>query len=190
MNFWLDEIKAGKTISQIADSFYAAGVNYSNLTGFSSKTTNTDFINVIYKNVLGRSNGADYGGLTFWTNELTSGRATKGTLVTDILKSAHTFKGDPTWGWVANLLDNKIDVAKKFSIELGLNFNTPEESIKQGMAIASSITSSDTSKAIELIAGPSITRITLVGVYDYGDGSGGGGGDGGGDGGGGTGGGD
>ena len=159
MSFWLDEIKAGKTITQIAESFYAAGVNYSDLTGFSSKTTNNDFINVIYKNVLGRSGGADAGGLDFWNTELTSGRATKGTLVTDILKSAHTFKGDATWGWVANLLDNKIDVAKTFSIDLGLNFNTPEESIKQGMAIASSITSSDTKTALGLISAPSVTLI-------------------------------
>jgi hypothetical protein len=159
MSFWLDEIKAGKTISQIADSFYAAGVNYSDLTGFSSQTTNTDFINVIYKNVLGRSGGADSGGLTFWNNELTSGRATKGTLVTDILKSAHTFKGDATWGWVANLLDNKIAVAKEFSIDLGLNFNTPEESIKQGMSIASAITPSDTKTALGLISAPSVTLI-------------------------------
>jgi hypothetical protein len=159
MSFWLDEIKAGKSIHQIADSFYAAGVNYSELTGFSTKSTNTDFINVIYKNVLGRSGGADSGGLTFWNNELTSGRATKGTLVTDILKSAHTFKGDATWGWVANLLDNKIEVAKKFSIDLGLNFNTPEESIKQGMAIASAITPSDTKTAISLISAPTVTLI-------------------------------
>jgi hypothetical protein len=159
MSFWLDEIKAGKTINQIADSFYAAGVNYSDLTGFSSQTTNTDFINVIYKNVLGRQDGADAGGLSFWNNELTSGRATKGTLVTDILKSAHTFKGDATWGWVANLLDNKIEVAKKFSIDLGLNFNTPEESIKQGMSIASAITPSDTKTAISLISAPTVTLI-------------------------------
>ena len=159
MSFWLDEIKAGKTINQISDSFYAAGVNYSDLTGFSTKSTNTDFINVIYKNVLGRQDGADEGGLTFWNNELTSGRATKGTLVTDILKSAHTFKGDATWGWVANLLDNKIAVAKEFSIDLGLNFNTPEESIKQGMAIASAITPSDTKTAISLISAPTVTLI-------------------------------
>ena len=159
MSFWLDEIKAGKTINQISDSFYAAGVNYSDLTGFSTKSTNTDFINVIYKNVLGRQDGADEGGLTFWNNELTSGRATKGTLVTDILKSAHTFKGDATWGWVANLLDNKIEVAKKFSIDLGLNFNTPEESIKQGMSIASAITPSDTKTALGLVSAPSVTLI-------------------------------
>lgn len=151
MSFWIQEMKSGKTTNQIADAFYNAGVNYSSLTGFSSSMTNADFINVIYKNVLGRKDGADAGGLSFWEGEITSGRATRGTLVTNILDSAHTFKGDKTWGWVADLLDNKIIVAKKFSIDMGLNYNTPEESITKGMAIASAITSTDTLAAVTLI---------------------------------------
>jgi hypothetical protein len=151
MSFWIDEMKAGKTTNQVAEAFYNAGVNYSSLTGFSSSMTNADFINVIYKNVLGRKDGADAGGLSFWETEITSGRATRGTLVTNILDSAHTFKGNATWGWVADLLDNKITVAKKFSIDMGLNYNTPEESITKGMAIASAITSTDTSAAVTLI---------------------------------------
>ena len=151
MSFWIDEMKAGKTTNQVAEAFYNAGVNYSSLTGFSSSMTNADFINVIYKNVLGRKDGADAGGLAFWETEITSGRATRGTLVTNILDSAHTFKGNTTWGWVADLLDNKIAVAKKFSIDMGLNYNTPEESITKGMAIASAITATDTSAAVTLI---------------------------------------
>ena len=151
MSFWIDEMKAGKTTNQVAEAFYNAGVNYSSLTGFSSTMKNADFINVIYKNVLGRKDGADAGGLSFWEGEITSGRASRGTLVTNILDSAHTFKGDATWGWVADLLDNKITVAKKFSIDMGLNYNTPEESITKGMAIASAITPTDTSAAVTLI---------------------------------------
>ena len=151
MSFWIGEMKAGKTTNQVAEAFYNAGVNYSSLTGFSSTMKNADFINVIYKNVLGRKDGADAGGLSFWEGEITSGRATRGTLVTNILDSAHTFKGDKTWGWVADLLDNKITVAKKFSIDMGLNYNTPEESITKGMAIASAITATDTSAAVTLI---------------------------------------
>jgi hypothetical protein len=151
MSFWIDEMKAGKTINQVAEAFYNAGVNYSSLTGFSSTMTNTDFINVIYKNVLGRKDGADASGLSFWETEITSGRATRGTLVTNILDSAHTFKGNKAWGWVADLLDNKITVAKKFSIDMGLNYNTPEESITKGMAISGSITPTDTTAAVTLI---------------------------------------
>ena len=106
---------------------------------------------MIYKNVLGRKDGADADGLKFWNDSLTSGKANRGTLVTNILDSAHTFKGNTTWGWVADLLDNKITVAKKFSIDMGLNYNTPEESITKGMAIASAITPTDTGAAVTLI---------------------------------------
>jgi subtilisin-like proprotein convertase family protein len=151
MSFWIDEMKAGKTTNQVAEAFYNAGVNYSSLTGFSSTMTNADFINVIYKNVLGRKDGADAGGLSYWEAEITTGNVTRGILVSSILDSAHTFKGNTTWGWVADLLDNKITVAKKFSIDMGLNYNTPEESIMKGMAIASAITSTDTTAAITLI---------------------------------------
>jgi Ca2+-binding RTX toxin-like protein len=59
MSYWIDAMKSGQSINQVAESFYNAGVNYSSLTGFSSTMTNADFINVIYKNVLGRKDGAD-----------------------------------------------------------------------------------------------------------------------------------
>jgi hypothetical protein len=159
MSFWIDEMKSGKTTNQVAEAFYNAGVNYSSLTGFTATMTNSDFINVIYKNVLGRKDGADAGGLSFWDGALTSGQANRGTLVTNILDSAHTFKNNATWGWVADLLDNKITVAKKFSIDMGLNFNTPEESITKGMAIASAITPTDTSAAVTLIG---VTEANLL----------------------------
>jgi hypothetical protein len=151
MSYWIDAMKSGQSINQVAESFYNAGVNYSSLTGFSSAMTNADFINVIYKNVLGRKDGADADGLLYWQTEITLGRETSGTLVNKILDSAHTFKGNATWGWVADLLDNKITVAKKFSIDMGLNYNTPEESITQGMAIAAAITPTSTAVAISLI---------------------------------------
>ena len=68
-----------------------------------------------------------------------------------ILDSAHTFKGRPDFGWVADLLDNKYVVGKRFAIDFGLSFNTPEESISKGMQIAAAVTSTDTSVAIGLI---------------------------------------
>ena len=159
MSYWLDQVKAGQTFNQIAESFYNAGVAYSQLTGFSSTMSNADFINVIYKNVLGRKNGADAGGLSHWEGALLRGEASRPSLVSQILSSAHTYKGDTTWGWVADLLDNKITVAKKFSIEMGLNYNTPEESITNGMAIASAITPTDTTAAVTLIGVPEANLI-------------------------------
>ena len=39
------------------------------------------FVNLVYKNVLGRSEGADTEGLIYWTTALAAGRETHGSLV-------------------------------------------------------------------------------------------------------------
>ena len=149
--YWIGQMNAGQSINQIAESFYNAGIQFSSLTGFSSTMSNDDFVNVIYRNVLGRSEGGDTGGLTYWSGALANHTETHGSLVSTILSSAHTYKGDATWGWVADLLDNKITVANQFAVDWGLNYNTPNESITQGMAIAAAVTSTSTAAAIALI---------------------------------------
>ena len=151
LSFWLTQLKAGSAINPIADSFYGVGVQYTSLTGFSSTMTNADFVNLVYRNVLGRTGGADASGLAYWTGELASGHASHGSLVSTILDSAHTFKGDPVWGWVANLLDNKIAVATKLAVDWGLNYLTADASVANGMAIAKAVTPTDTSVAIALV---------------------------------------
>jgi peptidyl-prolyl cis-trans isomerase A (cyclophilin A) len=60
-----------------------------------------------------------------------------------LFRSAHGYKGDAQYGWVADLLDNKITVGKFFSIQEGLNYNTDTDSITQGMAIAALVTATD-----------------------------------------------
>ena len=93
----------------------------------------------------------DAGGLAYWSNELETGHSSRGTLVANILGSAHTFKGDATYGYVADLLDNKVAVGKLFSIAQGLVYNTGEDSITHGMEIAAAITPASTAQAIALI---------------------------------------
>ncbi|HYD97423.1 MAG TPA: DUF4214 domain-containing protein [Noviherbaspirillum sp.] len=151
LQYWIGQFKAGVTLDQIADAFYAAGVQNASVTGFSAGMTNTDFIQVVYKNVLGRSAGADAEGLAFWKSLLESGKASRGSLVTDILDSAHTFKGHATYGWVADLLDNKIAVADKVAVDWGINFSTAAESITQGAQIAAAVTATSTSAALGLV---------------------------------------
>jgi len=157
LSYWIGEKNAGQTINQIAESFYNAGVQFSNLTGFSANMTNGDFVDVVYRNVLGREDGADAGGLAYWTGQLASGAASRGSLVSTILDSAHTFKGNPygegpgQFGQVADLLDNKIVVSRTFAIDWGLNYNTSEDSIEKGMAIADAITPTSIDAAIALI---------------------------------------
>lgn len=163
LSFWIDQMNAGQSINQISDAFYSAGVQYSSLTGFSASMSDAEFVKVIYKNVLGRAGATapPDTDVSFWANNLTTGTDTRGSLINTMLGSAHSFKGDATWGWVPDLLDNKIAVAKTFAIDWGLNYNTSTDSITQGMAIAAAVTPTSTAAAIALI-GVSAADLHLV----------------------------
>ena len=174
LSYWITRFKDGMTIDDIANSFYNAGLQYSDLSGYTSNMTNEDFVKIIYKNVLGRSE-VDQGGLAYWSNSLANGSETRGTLIRSILNSAHTFKGDPVWGKVADLLDNKFIVANNFANLGGVTFNSPNESISKGMAILALVTSDDISKAMKLVderaantrtpAGTNTPPIAKTGTY-------------------------
>ncbi len=151
LNYWISQFKTGMNMKQIGDSFYASAVTFPELTGYSLSMSNSDFINIIYKNALGRVDGADPGGLAYWMSELEAGKESKGSMVNTILGAAHTYKGDATWGWVANLLDNKITVANKFAVEWGLGYASAEDAIIKGMQLAALVTPTDTQTAITLI---------------------------------------
>ncbi|MBC3810088.1 DUF4214 domain-containing protein [Undibacterium aquatile] len=150
LSYWIDQVRAGQTIDQIGQSFYNAAIQYSSLTGYSSTMTNTDFVKIIYKNVLGRDS-VDQEGLDYWTKSLASGAATRGTLINTILGSAHGFKGDKTYGWVADLLDNKVKLANLFTIQQGINYITDEDSISKTMALVAAIKPDNTANAVNLI---------------------------------------
>lgn len=150
MAFWIGRYRAGLTLDQIGEAFYAAALRYPDLTGYREGMTNEDFVSLVYRNVLGRET-PDADGLAFWSGELASGHASRGTLVAAILQSAHTFKGHAEWGWVADLLDNKVAVGKMFAIEQGMMFNTPEESIQRGMEIADAVTPTSIDAAVKLV---------------------------------------
>ncbi|MBC3807865.1 DUF4214 domain-containing protein [Undibacterium seohonense] len=149
--YWIGEMKSGMQIDLISEVFYEAGVEYSELTGFTASMSNTEFIIKVYQNVLGRVDGPDAEGLAYWNTQLTEGTASRGKLVSTILDAAHGSKGNPEWGWVSDLLDNKIAVAKMFAVNWGLGYATPETAIQQGMAIAAAVTPTDIQAAISLI---------------------------------------
>ncbi|TXI90339.1 MAG: DUF4214 domain-containing protein [Burkholderiaceae bacterium] len=151
LKFWVDQVGSGASINKIADSFYQAGIAFSDLTGYSATMSDADFVNRVYKNVLGRSQGADAEGLAYWSNALATGKESRGSLVASIAYAAHTFKNDATWGWVANLLDNKIQVANKFAVDYGITFNLPNDSVSNGMSVAGLVTPNDVNAAISLI---------------------------------------
>src|SRR5690606_18659557 len=54
LEYWIGQYKAGQSIDTIADSFYAAGIEASAITGYSSGMSHADFVNKVYQNVLGR----------------------------------------------------------------------------------------------------------------------------------------
>ena len=151
LDYWIKQLAGGESLTQIVKSFYEAGVQYSSQTGFSSSMTDQDFINIFYKNVLGRSQGADTDGLAYWNGKLAEGSSTRWSLAQDILNSAHTFKNDATWGWVADLLDNKVSVGKYNAVTAAVDYLTSQEAVSKGMEIAQLITPTDTSAAIQLI---------------------------------------
>ena len=149
--YWIDQSKAGMSSDAMANNFYAAAIIYSDLTNYTNSMSNADFVKVIYKNVLGR-NEVDAGGLAYWTAALekpagTEGAETRGTLIRTIVGTAHNFKGDPQYGWVADLLDNKIAVGTYFAVQQGLNYLSDAESITNGMAIAAAVTPTDINAA-------------------------------------------
>jgi len=151
--YWIDQLKAGQTLDKIADAFYQAGVQYGSVTGYSGAMTHTDFVTLVYANVLGRT------GLTipsmaevaFWADSLAAGTHTHGSVVNAMLNTVHTqYANDATWGWVDKLLINRTTMATKFAVEWGVSYTTPEASITQGIAIAGAVTEFDINAAITL----------------------------------------
>lgn len=152
LGYWIDQFKGGMSFDQISQNFYAAALLYSTQTGYDASMSDADFVRVIYKNVLGRSGvtAPPERDVQYWANELKNGRS-KGNLISTMLVSARSFTNDPTWGWVPQLLDNKVAVAHYFAVQQGINYNSPEESILSTIAIAAAITPTDVSTTISRI---------------------------------------
>lgn len=150
LGYWLGKMNAGMTTAQVAESFYEAALHYSAQTGYSADMSNEDFLRVIYKNVLGRSS-VDADGLAYWSTALASGNETRGSLLEAILHDAHAFEGHAEYGYVADLLNNKFEVGRTCAVDLGLTWNTPEQSIERGMEIAAAVTPTDIGQALSLI---------------------------------------
>ena len=153
LSYWIDKAAAGETLTAISKEFYNAGVQFSSLTGYSATMANSDFIKIVYTNVLGRSGAtappdAD---VAYWDNQIKIGATTKEGLIQTMLTAAHSFANDPTWGWVPKLLDNKISVGYQAAVTYGLDYNSSSDAITQGMAIAKAVTPTDTSIAVGLI---------------------------------------
>ena len=67
-----------------------------------------------------------------------------------MLDSARTYKGDSSFGFVVDLLDYTITVAQTVAIDYGLNYNSADEAVSNGMAIAAAVTPGSIAAAIAL----------------------------------------
>ena len=151
--YWIDKAAAGESLTEISKEFYNAGVQFSSLTGYSATMANSDFIKIVYTNVLGRSGATapPVADVAYWDNQIKIGATTKEGLIQTMLTAAHSFANDPTWGWVPKLLDNKISVGYQAAVTYGLDYNSSSDAITQGMAIAHAVTPTDTAAAVALI---------------------------------------
>lgn len=160
---WLDQLAAGRSINQIADDFYAAAILYASVTGYASTMSNEDFVRIVYRNVLGRSGAsappdADVG---YWAGGLANGSQTRGSLVRAMVAAARSFKGDRSWGWVAETLENKESVARYFAVQQGLGYKSDSDNIIRTTALAAAVTASDTTAALQAMAAPD-SQFSLV----------------------------
>ena len=153
LSYWIDQYRSGQSLEQIGESFYAAAIQYSRSTGYSSSMSNADFVKLIYANVLGGSgsNAPSQADVDHWANSLAMGTTAHGTLVMTMLDQAMAYQGDATLGWVADLLNSKVAVGKTFAVDMGLGFMDPNQAITEGMAIAAAVTPTDNAHAISLI---------------------------------------
>ena len=81
LEFWINEKLAGKTISDISDSF-AASTEFQNTYG---SLNNADFVNLVYTNLFNRA--ADSGGFAYWKGQLDNGIDNRGTVMASFSES-------------------------------------------------------------------------------------------------------
>lgn len=143
---WANQFRNGKSLNAIANDFYGIGSSpdLRQVTGYwdfanNRELSNQDFVKIAYRNVLGRE-GLD-GGINYWATQLSGPEAkTRGELVATMLDAAQGLEGDSTWGWVADLLDDKVLMSKRIAVEWGLNYGTTaQQTIEKGMSIANSV---------------------------------------------------
>jgi predicted nucleotidyltransferase len=79
--FWVNAYKSGMTLQSISDVF-ASSAEFNARYG---SLNNTDFVTLVYNNVLGRP--PDAGGLAFWVGQLTSGAMTRGQVMLNFSES-------------------------------------------------------------------------------------------------------
>lgn len=86
LQFWIGQFNSGSSLDTISQAF-ASSPEFSQTYG---ALTNSQFVNLVYQNILGRP--ADAGGLAFWTGQLDSSAMNRGQVMAAFSESAE-YKG-------------------------------------------------------------------------------------------------
>ena len=154
-------------MTDISNSFYDAGVQYSEVTGYSATMTDAAFVTKIYENVLGRTGSfaPTTQEVNYWVTAMNGTNleetgVTRATVIQRMLSDAKAFAHDATWGWVTDLLNNKTEVANAFAADAISGDLTGADAVLAGKAILSGVTSnhaSVTEAITSLYAGDTFT---------------------------------
>lgn len=123
LNFWASAFSNGTSLDQMASLF--AGQSETQAT-YPEGTSNTDFANSVYANVLGRA--PDQVGLTFWVDALDEGTVTRDKFILQILEGARSpLKIAEGHDFILQqladreYLENKIDIGAQFAVHRGMS---------------------------------------------------------------------
>ncbi len=154
LSYWIDQVSNGKALSQVSKDFYAAGIQYSAVTGYSAAMANSDFITTVYKNVLGRSGvtAPNAQEVDYWNQQMSSGVVSRDSLISRMLSDARAFESDPQWGWVTDYLENKVLFSKYHAVTLGLDYASADVAITETVKLVGMITPTSILTAVNAVA--------------------------------------
>jgi hypothetical protein len=151
--YWINELRAGASLDQIAARFYQAGVQYSDQTGYSANMPVRDFVLIAYANVLGREGfyAPSNDEVNYWTNNILLGNVSREGMIKQMLFDARGFYSDPTWWWVPATLDNKVDFGYLHAVTYGVDYNSAAAGIQTTRLMADNIDENGITLAIQLM---------------------------------------
>lgn len=134
LSYWADKFEQGMTMPQMADAFYQAAVSYADLTGFSSLMTSGEFVRAIYANTLGRygTKAPSKTEVDYWSVQIDNQTTTRSDLIKTMLAQAKAYKGDPTWGYVADMIEAKTNAGVEHAVTLAMNYTSAQDAIVRG----------------------------------------------------------
>jgi len=113
LDYWVANVADnGWSMQDVAKSFFDSQEVAQR---YPSSLSNEDFLNSVYNNVLGRDGDAE--GIAYWLEQMVGG-ISKNEMILTIINGANAESGDAA---DKLFLDNKKDVAKYFSVTLGLD---------------------------------------------------------------------